>query len=227
MTPPSKSRAIACRTVPFRDFLAPALALFLVTACGGSASVAADSSPEAGTAHDAGGVAPLDCSTAFEGAPCDHEGAICRGACAVCATCGFLGCSGGRWSSGSDFPPSSCFEDASTDAHDAAGGDAEAHDAGVSPSTIPCGPLPDGGLRECNFPLEYCEESGGGPPPPPDAGPYVSYACAKVPAACASAPTCACLLGSGKSALCGGSGIGAAVACTPPDGGPTVECAYP
>jgi hypothetical protein len=233
MSPP-KLRAIACQIGPSHDarVALSTLLLLALAGCGGTIGASGNANPEAGTIVDAGpdGPSPRDCAIAVEGASCDSDGEICRGPCDPCATCGFLACSGGHWSPGSDFPPSSCFDDAATNGTDANASDANASDAAAGdanvPTTIPCGPSPDGGTRLCAAPAQYCEESGGGPPPPPDAGPFISYACVSVPAACTATPTCACLTSTAKNSLCGGSGD-AVVGCTGSDAGATVSCGFP
>lgn len=73
-------------------------------------------------------------------------------------------------------------------------------------------------------PGQFCLVSGGGPPPPPDAGPSVGYTCQQIPGACMvnGPPTCGCIE---QYAGCGT--YGTVVQCTDPDGGVTLECAYP
>jgi hypothetical protein len=55
-------------------------------------------------------------------------------------------------------------------------------------TTFACGP------KTCKSPSQYCYLYSAGPPPPPEEGGFPGTAkCIAVPAACALAPTCACI----------------------------------
>jgi hypothetical protein len=95
-----------------------AVAVTLLAACGGSTAASAPdsgSNADGAAALDARTEAPPadDCASAFAGGSCSTEGQTCYDRCPdPCMDCGFLGCSAGVWSAGTNFPPPSCFEDA-------------------------------------------------------------------------------------------------------------------